>query len=105
MLTIGDATLRESAEKLVVTSGEGPSGFPGPVRQEIRDTLKLLRQEATRARIDQLRTALAEAAQEGDAEAVRALTAQLPPLYEQLRAFDPPRSPYFRDTRTVVEKR
>ena len=105
LTTIGDPSLRESAEKLVAISVERLGSFPGPVRQEIRDTLKLLRQEANKAQIGRLQTAIGEAAQEGDAETVRALMAQLPPLYERLRSFDPPRSPYFRDTRTVVEKR
>ena len=105
LTAIGDPALRESAEKLITIPSTRPTAVPGPVRQEIRNTLKLLRQEANKAQIQQLQSAIGEAAQEGDVEAVRALMEQLPALYERLRTFDPPKSPYFRDTRTVTDKR
>jgi DNA primase len=105
LTAIGDPALRESAEKLITIPSVRPVTIPGPVRQEIRNTLKLLRQEANKAQIQQLQTAIAEAAQEGDMDAVRSLMEQLPALYERLRTFDPPTSPYFRDTRTVTDKR
>ena len=105
LTAIGDPALRESAEKLITIPSARPTAVPGPVRQEIRNTLKLLRQEANKAQIQQLQSAIGEAAQEGDVEAVRTLMEQLPALYERLRTFDPPKSPYFRDTRTVTDKR
>ena len=105
LTAIGDPALRESAEKLITIPSTRPTAVPGPVRQEIRNTLKLLRQEANKVQIQQLQSAIGEAAQEGDVEAVRALMEQLPALYERLRTFDPPKSPYFRDTRTVTDKR
>ncbi|HEY8600237.1 MAG TPA: DNA primase [Thermomicrobiales bacterium] len=105
LTAIGDPALRESAEKLITIPSTRPTAVPGPVRQEIRNTLKLLRQEANKAQIQRLQSAIGEAAQEGDVEAVRALMEQLPVLYERLRTFDPPMSPYFRDTRTVADKR
>jgi DNA primase len=105
LTAIGDPALRESAEKLITIPSTRPTAIPGPVRQEIRNTLKLLRQEANKAQIQQLQTAIGEAAQEGDMDAVRSLMEQLPVLYERLRTFDPPTSPYFRDTRTVTDKR
>lgn len=105
LTAISDPALRESAEKLITIPSTRPVAIPGPVRQEIRNTLKLLRQEANKAQIQQLQSAIDEAAQEGDTEAVRALMEQLPVLYERLRTFDPPTSPYFRDTRTATDKR
>ena len=105
LTTIGDPALRESAERLITIGTERPTGVLGPIRQEIRDTLRLLRLEANKAQIGRLQAAISEAAQEGDVETVQTLMVQLPPLYERLRSFDPPTSPYFRDSRTVTEKR
>ncbi|MGN6700711.1 MAG: hypothetical protein ACTHMR_21345 [Thermomicrobiales bacterium] len=56
-------------------------------------------------RFRQLQAAMAEANFAGDRETLSALTGQLVTLLAARRAFDPPPSPYFHDTRTVVEKR
>jgi hypothetical protein len=102
---IADETLREAAGALVAALGERADGFPGPLRQELRDTLRRLRQEQHDARLRTIQQAIGEATLAGDQEALVSLTALLPDLLAARRAFDPPTSPYFRDTRTPVERR
>src|SRR5919199_397304 len=99
-----DEGLREAAEELVAALGERPEQFPGPLRSEARDTLRLLRQEAYDARRLQLQAAIAEASRAADRDTLAALAQQMMALMEARRAFDPAPSPYFRDLRTVTEK-
>ena len=99
-----DEGLREAAEELVAALGERPEQFPGPLRSEARDTLRLLRQEAYDARRLQLQAAIAEASRAADRDALAALAQQMMALMEARRAFDPAPSPYFRDLRTAAEK-
>ncbi len=103
--TIADETLRETAEALVAGLGARIESLPGPLRQEVRDTLRRLRQEQQEARLRTIQQAIHEAAQASDQEALSSLTALLPDLLAAKRSFDPPTSPYFRDTRTVAERR
>ncbi len=93
--------LREVATGLVAAPGGRPDSFPGPIRQEIRDTLRLLRREANDAKIRLLQGAIGEAGLANDRDTLAALSTQLLPLLEARRTFDPPPSPYFRDTRTA----
>ena len=102
---IANADLRTIAEQLLAARDGRPEGVPGPIRREIRDTLKEIRREAHDLRFRQLQIAIAEANFAGDRETLGALTGQLVTLLAARRAFDPPPSPYFHDTRTVVEKR
>lgn len=101
---IADEALREAAA-LASSQAERADPFPGPLRREFRDTLRLLRQEQHEARLRTIQQAIGEASQVGDVEALVSLTALLPGLLAAKRAFDPPASPYFRDTRTPVERR
>lgn len=105
LASIPDEVLREVATALVAALGNRPTGVPGPIRQEIRDTLRLLHQDANDAKIRLLQGALAEAGLAGDRDALTMLSGQLLPLLTARRDFAPPPSPYFRDSRTVVEKR
>ncbi len=93
-----------AAEELLAALGERPEQFPGPLRSEARDTLRLLRQEAYDARRLQLQVAIAEASRAADRDALAALAQQMMALMEARRAFDPAPSPYFRDLRTTAEK-
>ncbi len=105
LATLENEELREAAAGLVAALGERPEHFPVLLRQEARDTLRLLRQELHDAQFRQLRGAIAEASGADDREALAALTAQLAALLAARRAFDPAPSPYFHDIRTVAEKR
>ncbi len=105
LATLENEELREAAAGLVAALGERPEHFPVLLRQEARDTLRLLRHELHDAQFRQLRGAIAEASGAGDREALAALTAQLAALLAARRAFDPAPSPYFHDIRTVAEKR
>lgn len=102
---IGDETLRDAAVALVAALGERADGFPGPLRIELRETLRRLRQEQHDARLRTIQQAIGEATLAGDQEALVSLTALLPGLLAAKRTFDPPKSPYFRDMRTVVKRR
>ncbi len=102
---IANEELREAAAGLVAALGERPEQFPGPLRQEARDTLRLLRHELHDAQLRQLQGAIVEASGADDREALSALMAQLAALLAARRAFDPAPSPYFHDIRTVAEKR
>lgn len=103
--TIGDESLREGAEALVAALGERAETFPGPIRQEFRETLRHLRQEQHETRLKSIQQAIHEAAIAGDQETLVSLTALLPDLLATKRSFDPPKSPYFRDMRTPAERR
>ncbi|HEX5505272.1 MAG TPA: hypothetical protein VFW96_21825, partial [Thermomicrobiales bacterium] len=96
-----DDALRDAAEGVLTALGARPEQFPGPLRQEARDTLRLLRQERYDAQRLQLQAAITDASRAGDAAALGALAAQMMALVAAGRAFDPALSPYFRDLRTV----
>ncbi len=105
LATIPGEELREAAEGLVAALGARAEDFPGPLRQEARDTLRLLRRELYNAQFQQLRNAIGEVSLADDRETLADLTARLMALIAARPAFDPVPSPYFHDTRTVVEKR
>ncbi|HEX5505529.1 MAG TPA: DNA primase, partial [Thermomicrobiales bacterium] len=90
-----DDTLRDAAEGVLTALGARPEQFPGPLRQEARDTLRLLRQERYDAQRLQLQAAITDASRAGDAAALGALAAQMMALVAAGRAFDPALSPYF----------
>ncbi len=105
LAAIAEPELRAVADGVIVALTLRPSGVPGPIRQELRDTLRLLRQEANDARIRLLQGAIAEATAADDRDGLTELSGQLLPLLAARRTFDPPVSPYFRDLRTVVDRR
>ena len=101
---LADEALRDAAEGLVAALGERPEQFPGPLRQEARETLRLLRQEAYGAQRLQLQAAIADAQRAEDRDALADLAARMMALMAARRAFDPAPSPYFRDLRTALDK-
>lgn len=105
LTAITEPELRAVADGALTALGERPSGVPGPIRQEIRDTIRHLRQEANDTKIRLLQGEIAEATVAGDRDSVTELSGQLLPLLTARRTFDPPVSPYFRDSRTAVERR
>ncbi len=105
LAAITEPELRAIADGAIGALVLRPSGVPGPIRQEIRDTLRLLRQEANNAKIRLLQGAIAEATAADDRDGLTELSGQLLPLLAMRRTFDPPVSPYFRDLRTVVDRR
>ncbi len=105
LAAIAEPELRAIADGAIGALVLRPSGVPGPIRQEIHDTLRLLRQEANNAKIRLLQGAIAEATAADDRDGLTELSGQLLPLLATRRTFDPPVSPYFRDLRTVVDRR
>jgi len=105
LAALTEPELRAIADGVIGALVLRPSGVPGPIRQEIRDTFRLLRQEANDAKIRLLQAAIAEATAADDRDGLTELSGQLLPLLTARRAFDPPVSPYFRDLRSAVERR
>ena len=105
LAALAEPELRAVADGVIGGLALRPSGVPGPIRQEIRDTVRLIRQEANDTRIRLLQAAIAEATVADDRDGLTELSGQLLPLLAARRSFDPPLSPYFRDLRTTVERR
>ena len=105
LAALAEPELRAVADGVIGGLALRPSGVPGLIRQEIRDTVRLIRQEANDTRIRLLQAAIAEATVADDRDGLTELSGQLLPLLAARRSFDPPLSPYFRDLRTTVERR
>ncbi|MER3486323.1 MAG: hypothetical protein C4345_10460 [Chloroflexota bacterium] len=76
-----------------------PAQLPGQIQREAQQTLELLGKERYAFLLRQLNLQIAEAEQAKDEEALASLKQQLAALAERHRAYYPPPSPYFRDTR------
>jgi len=94
-----DDPLADHAERLLTLLEGKPAQLPGQIQREARQTLDLLGKERYAFLLRQLNMQIAEAEQAGDEEALAHLKQQLATLAERHRAFYPPPSPYFRDTR------
>ena len=90
--------LRESKKTVGKPNGSA-------VALQVGRNVRRLRQEQHDTRLRTIQQAISEATIAGDQEALVALTTLLPGLLAARRNFDPPASPYFRDTRSVVERR
>ncbi|MDP9349970.1 MAG: toprim domain-containing protein, partial [Chloroflexota bacterium] len=66
---------------------------------ELRRRLDLIRRRRLRELINQHSVLLKEAMEMGDQAGVMALLANVPALATEVREFDPPQSPYFKDSR------
>ncbi len=76
-----------------------PSAFPGQIRQAATSALNGIRRERLEFLMRQLQLELMSAQQEHDATVLEALTSQMANLAAQKQNFEPPKSPYFRDSR------
>lgn len=105
LTAIVEPELRAVADSILSALKLRPSGIPGPIRQEINDTIRLIHQEANDTKLRLLLATINEATAAEDHEGLTELNGQLLPLLAARRAFDPPISPYFRDSRTAIERR
>lgn len=98
-----DDPLADHAERLLTLLEGKPAQLPGQIQREAQQTLDLLGKERYAFLLRQLNLQIAEAEQAGDEEALKHLKQQLAALAERHRAFYPPPSPYFRDTRDKTQ--
>ena len=95
-----DDTLADHAERLLATLAGRPEQFPGQVHREATQALDKLSRDRFDFLRQQLQAGIQAAQQAQDLEQVAFYRGQIASLVERHRRFDPPPSPYFRDTRT-----
>jgi DNA primase len=96
-----DDAIGDHADRLLVSLEGKPAQYPGQIERDARAALDRLRKQRHETRMRELQAQLLAAAQEGDADAVALLRAQLAAEAEAHGRFSPPPSPYFRDSRDV----
>lgn len=99
LITGLDEMVVPHAEQLLEMIDNTPSAFPGQIRDAATAALNGIRRERLEFLMRQLQSELNAAQQEKDSESLTALTSQMSLLASQKRAFEPPKSPYFRDLR------
>ena len=95
-----DDDIADHAEYLLASLEGRPEQFPGQIRSETTHILANLGRERFGFLLRQLQDNLREAEQHDDNDSVGLLKVQLAQLAERHRAFYPPMSPYFKDTRS-----
>ncbi|MDQ4044189.1 MAG: hypothetical protein M3173_01900 [Chloroflexota bacterium] len=95
-----DNDIADHADELLASLEGRPEQFPGQIRTETTQILANMGRERFSYLLRQLQEQLQEAERENDVETIRELKSQLAELAERHRAFYPPVSPYFKDTRS-----
>jgi DNA primase len=95
-----DDDIADHADYLLSSLEGRPEQFPGQIRSETTQILANLGRERFAYLLRQLQEQLQEAEKTRDEETVRTVKQQLAELAERHRAFYPPVSPYFKDTRS-----
>jgi DNA primase len=95
-----DDEVADHAEWLLGSLEGRPEQFPGQIRIETTQILAHMGKERYGYLLRQLQDHLSEAERQSDPETVHDLKIQLAQLAERHRAFYPPVSPYFKDTRS-----
>src|SRR6478735_2648605 len=99
MLSGLDENVESHGEEILHLLDGTPSSFPGQIRQSATSALNGIRRERLEFLMRQLQIELASAQQEKDIAALTTLTTQMASLAAQKQHFEPPKSPYFRDSR------
>jgi DNA primase len=94
-----DENVEAHGEAILQMLDGTPSSFPGQIRQAATSALNGIRRERLEFLMRQLQLELISAQQEQDATILEALTSQMANLAAQKQNFEPPKSPYFRDSR------
>lgn len=95
-----DDDIADHAEYLLQSLEGRPEQFPGQIKSEATQILSNLGRERFGFLLRQLQDNLRQAEQASDEDSVNLLKTQLAQLAERHRAFYPPMSPYFKDTRS-----
>lgn len=95
-----DDEVADHADYLLRSLEGRPEQFPGQIQSEASQILANMGKERFSYLLRQLQEHLREAEREADPATVRELKTQLAQLAERHRAYYPPVSPYFKDTRS-----
>ncbi len=99
LLSTVDDTLKGSAASLVELTQSQPELLSTEQPIELERRLRTIRMRRLKEQINQHSLLLKEAMNAGDEAGVRALLEIVPVLAGEVRELDPPRSPYFKDSR------
>lgn len=99
LLVAVQGPLEEHVAVLIGLVGQQPELLSHKQPEELRRGLDLIRLRRLREQINDHSLLLKQARDAGDGAAVRALLEMAPSLALEVRQFDPPRSPYFKDSR------
>ncbi|MGH2557733.1 MAG: DNA primase [Thermomicrobiales bacterium] len=94
-----DETLALHGERLLSLLEDTPAQLPGQVTREALQALERLGRERFLFLMRQLQEEIRAAQSDQDSVSLTELSAQMSQLTERHRAFNPPLSPYFRDSR------
>jgi DNA primase len=97
-----DDELGDHAERLLASLAGTPAQYPGQIERDAANAIERLGKERFTFLMRQLQAAIKAAQDAGDVETLRSLTDQLALLHARHRQFDPPPSPYFRDSRSTT---
>lgn len=99
-----DDELADHAESLMLEQAGQPDQYPGQLQREATQTLDKLGRERYAFLSKQIQASLETAARDEDQATVVALRDQLQALAQRHRELYPPVSPYFRDSRSPVQR-
>ncbi len=94
-----DDAIADHAERLLAELADTPARYPGDIERDARKAIERIRKERFDQLMRQLRDEIAAAQQAGERDLLLDLRDRLASLTQEIRQFDPPPSPYFRDSR------
>ncbi|HEU5431742.1 MAG TPA: toprim domain-containing protein, partial [Thermomicrobiales bacterium] len=100
-----DDAIADHAERLLAELAATPARYPGEIERDARKAIERIRKERFDRLMRQLRDEIAAAQQAGEHELLLDLRDRLALMTEEIRQFDPPPSPYFRDSRDDLTHR
>ncbi|HEX5498821.1 MAG TPA: toprim domain-containing protein, partial [Thermomicrobiales bacterium] len=100
-----DDAIADHAERLLAELAETPARYPGEIERDARKAVERIRKERFDQLMRQLRDEIAAAQQAGEHDLLLDLRDRLALLTQEIRQFDPPPSPYFRDSRDDMAHR
>jgi DNA primase len=100
-----DDAIADHAERLLAELAETPARYPGEIERDARKAIERIRKERFDRLMRQLRDEIAAAQQAGEHDLLLDLRDRLALLTQEIRQFDPPPSPYFRDSRDDLTHR
>jgi DNA primase len=100
-----DDAIADHAERLLAELAETPARYPGEIERDARKAIERIRKERFDQLMRQLRDEIAAAQLAGEHDLLLDLRDRLALLTQEIRQFDPPRSPYFRDSRDDMTHR
>jgi hypothetical protein len=100
-----DDAIADHAERLLAELAGTPARYPGDIERDARKAIERIRKERFDQLMRQLRDEITVAQQAGESDLLLDLRDRLAVLSQEIRQFDPPPSPYFRDSRDELTHR